>query len=149
MGHAISFFAAGEPKGQPRPRAVMRGNRAGMFDPGTADGFKAAVKLASREVGIAGARIARPVALTVTLYFPRPAHHHRAGDKSRELKPTAPKRHTGKPDADNCAKAVMDALNDFQVWGDDSQVCDLRAAKFYADDSGRVGVEITITEIED
>lgn len=37
----------------------------------------------------------------------------------------------GKPDADNLAKGVLDAVNDGRLWGDDSQVVILEAAKWY------------------
>jgi len=37
-----------------------------------------------------------------------------------------------RPDADNYGKAALDALNEV-VWGDDSQVVDLRVIKSYAE----------------
>lgn len=44
---------------------------------------------------------------TVRLVFARPAGHITADGK---LKATAPQQHVSKPDADNCAKAVLDVL---------------------------------------
>ena len=40
---------------------------------------------------------------------------------------------TGKPDIDNLVKTIGDALNGI-LWRDDSQIVDLRAAKFYANE---------------
>lgn len=37
-----------------------------------------------------------------------------------------------RPDTDNAAKAILDALNGI-AWGDDAQICDLRARKRYAE----------------
>lgn len=41
-------------------------------------------------------------------------------------------RHTKKPDADNLAKAVMDALSNGVAWADDSQVVKVSIYKEYA-----------------
>lgn len=150
MSGEITFFAAGEPKGQPRPRAVIRrsGNgqiHAGVFDAGTADNWKACVKLAAQQAGAAHANLTGPVSVTLRFFFPRPAAHHRSGDRAKPLKDSAPAWHMSKPDADNAAKAVLDALTGCGVWPDDSQVCRLHIAKLYT--IGRVGCEITVTPI--
>ena len=46
----IIFFAAGSPKGQPRVRAFVRGNHAGVYDPGTANEFKTSIYLSSLNI---------------------------------------------------------------------------------------------------
>ena len=143
----FEFFAAGEPKGQPRARAVIRGKRAGVFDPGTADGWKACVKLAAREAGLMNAKLGGFLALRLQFRFPRPAAHYKGGDRAKPLKPDAPGRKKGKPDADNAAKAVMDALTDIGAWHDDDQVTDLVVRKRY--ERGAVGCSITLSEVED
>lgn len=48
---------------------------------------------------------------------------------------------TKKPDADNIAKVVCDALNDV-AYKDDTQIIDLHILKFYAKDRPKVIVEI-------
>lgn len=143
----FTFFAAGEPKGQPAPRFSPRTGRA--FKPKTADAFRADVERAARAAKLAGLRMAGPFRLTVTVYLPRPKDHHRAGDKLRELKPTAPHLHACKPDLTNIIKALEDALTDAGVWRDDSAISEHRTAKRYSDAAGRVGCEITITELEE
>jgi len=66
--------------------------------------------------------------------MPRPkAHHYRA---SWQLKPTAPRYVTSKPDADNLAKAVLDALTDVSAWTDDSLVVSLSVVKTYGSETG-------------
>lgn len=154
MSRTFSFFASGEPKGQPRPRAVIRRSRggqvhAGVFDAGTADNWKACVKLAAQRAGLAHANLSGPVSLTLRFFFPRPAAHHKSGDRAKPLKDSAPAWQTAKPDVDNAAKAVMDALTDYGAWLDDSQVCQLRAEKFYTSVISAMGCEITIRTLAD
>lgn len=143
----VEFFASGEPKGQPRARAVMRGSRAGVFDPGTADGWKACVKLAACGAGLQNARMGGPLKLRLAFRFPRPASHFKGGDRSKALRLDAPRHKTGKPDLDNAAKAVMDALTDIGAWQDDALVADLRVTKVH--DACAVGCLITLEELED
>jgi Holliday junction resolvase RusA-like endonuclease len=52
-------------------------------------------------------------------------------------------RHTKKCDADNLAKAVLDALNGIAYY-DDSQVCELSVSKLYSDNPR---VIVSISEI--
>jgi len=140
-----SFFAAGLPKGQPRAKAVRFGNRARVYDPGTADSWKAAVKLASKEAGVSGLHTTHPIALKLAFIFPRPKSHHKGGDFAKPVKDAAPRCHVAKPDTDNAAKAVMDALTDCGVWRDDSQVCALSVTKTYGLPSGcRITIEESI-----
>lgn len=51
---------------------------------------------------------------------------------------------TKKPDLDNLAKAVMDAINNVGLWEDDSQVSILEVSKIYSDEPRCL---ITIEEI--
>ena len=60
------------------------------------------------------------------------------------LKDNAPEYHITRPDSDNLAKLVKDALNKV-FWKDDSLVCDLNIKKRYDHDNPRT--EITITPI--
>ena len=137
---SISFFAPGIPKGQPRPRAFVRGKRAAVYDPGTAEGWKGQIALAWRETGLD--RVIDGVFdVRLDFRFPRPKHH---SNSKGILKPSAPDWHTGKPDADNCAKAVLDALTALNVWKDDAQVARLTINKRYESPSG---CHITITTL--
>lgn len=145
MSEPLQFFVEGTPKGQPRPRAVIRGMRAGVFDPGTADEWKAAVAEVWRNV--VGARGLQPregaVRVTLLFYMPRPKGHFGA----KGLKPSAPLAHTGKPDLDNLAKAVLDVLTRLEAWNDDSQVNFLTVARRWAD--GKPGCHIQIRDGEE
>lgn len=133
----ITFQVLGEPRGQPRPRAFVRGGRARVYDPGSAEGWKGLVALAALEHR-PPQPIDRPVALSLRFQMPRPRSHHRR----HGLKAGAPSCHTSKPDLDNLAKAVLDALVALGFLRDDRLVWSLRTCKRYAD--GPAGCEVHI-----
>lgn len=141
-----SFRANGMPKGQPRPRAFSRGGRAAVYDPGTAEGWKGDVARACAE--LEGAAMFVPLSVTLTFYLPRPKGHYRANG---QLKPSAPVfMHTGKPDADNLAKAVLDALTNIRAWLDDDQVCELTIRKYWEQPKTHSpGCVIRISELQE
>jgi Holliday junction resolvase RusA-like endonuclease len=141
-----TFRANGMPKGQPRPRAFTRGARAAVYDPGTAEGWKGDVARACAE--LEGQRIHVPLSVTLTFYMPRPKGHYRTNG---QLKPAAPVfMHTGKPDADNLAKAVLDALTNIGAWLDDDQVCELVIRKYWEQPSTHgPGCVIRISEMRE
>ena len=64
-----------------------------------------------------------PVSLYMTFAFPRPQN------RIWKTKPMPKELHIKKPDLDNLAKAVMDALNGI-AWGDDAQVNHIVMDKF-------------------
>jgi len=135
----------GEPKGQPRPRAFVRNGQARVYDAGTAEGWKSQVALAAREAGAAGLALECPVSLVVECRFPRPKYHFNA----KGTKPTAPTLHTSVPDADNVAKAILDALTVVHVWRDDSQVYRLAVTKRYVLSGEIPGASITLSAEQD
>jgi Holliday junction resolvase RusA-like endonuclease len=141
--NSLSFFVQGEPKGQPRARAFARkfGNKfmARMYDPGTAEAWKSCIA-AGIKGKIPSQPFIGPIALDIRFFFPRPKSHFRKAG----LKPTAPSHHSQKPDCDNAAKAVMDALTILGLWSDDKQVCRLSVSKNYAQ---QPGAEISVREI--
>lgn len=133
-----NVFVAGNPRGQPRPRAFARHGKARVYDPGTAEHWKSQIALAFPQTILA---YAGPVAVTLHFGFMRPKSHFRKGGG---LTKSAPLAHLGKPDLDNAIKAVLDALTTIGVWPDDTQVVDLCATKRYADPGDRAGCQITI-----
>jgi Holliday junction resolvase RusA-like endonuclease len=138
---SIAFFAHGIPKGQPRPRAFSRGGKARVFDPGTAEGWKGQIAIAAKGC-LPAQPITGPIALAINFYFPRPGRL-----KTKKAMAIKDISHTAKPDADNLAKAVMDALTELGMWTDDALVCDLAITKSYEDDA-RAGAYIRIRELQ-
>lgn len=140
----ISVFIEGEPKAQPRPRAFARkmGNliRAGVYDAGTADGWKSCVMRAMAK--FANREISGPVRIDLTFFMPRPKYMLTKKFPDHEV------WHTKKPDRDNLEKAVLDALKDIKVLGDDCLVVDGRLRKFIVrKEGGRIGAHLKLTPL--
>ncbi|NBW12823.1 MAG: RusA family crossover junction endodeoxyribonuclease [Caulobacteraceae bacterium] len=135
------FFADGEPVAQPRARACIRGRHAGVYDPGTADAWKRTVAIRAKEAWD-GVQFTGPLKLTINAYFPRPKSHF----GKRGLKDGAPRFHTIRPDVDNLAKAIMDALTKAGIWSDDCQVVEGKTSKWYT--ALQVGAQIEIEELK-
>lgn len=134
----ITFFANGKPKGQPRTRATRRGKFSGVYTPPDADDWKTIVRVAARPV-MPATPLTDPLKLRLEFFMPRPGAHYR---KDNTLKPTAPSIFASKPDSDNLAKAVMDALSDIGFWRDDAIVSTLEVTKRYAADVNQMGCRV-------
>jgi Holliday junction resolvase RusA-like endonuclease len=132
-----AFDVQGEPKGQPRPRAFVRGKRAAVYDPGTAEGWKGQIALAAREF-LPCVPLSGPIMLSVCFFFPRPQRLLRKSSPSGRIP------HTAKPDIDNAIKAVMDCLTGIRMWEDDAQVVSTKAEKTYAAKEQRPGALIQV-----
>lgn len=143
----IEFFASGFPKGQPRSRAFARkmGSRfvARVYSDCSAEGWKSQIAIAAKQ-HIPSEPLAGALFVHLYFYFPRPKSHYCA----KGLKPTAPKYHTSKPDADNAAKAVLDCLTVLGFWKDE-QIARLDVSKFYASSVCDAGANILIMGMEE
>jgi Holliday junction resolvase RusA-like endonuclease len=131
----LAFTITGEPKGQPRPRAFTRKmgsvHVARFYDSDVADEWKRAVQIVVLDASIVHKwpLTLGPVAISMCFSLPRPKSHFGA----KGLKASAPVHHSGKPDADNLAKLVMDQITKSgRIWKDDSQVVSLTAHKLWA-----------------
>lgn len=114
----VTLNVAGIPAAQPRQKFARRGNYVHTYTPKSADSWKSAIRAEAIKSGV---QIGKgvPVALSIVFTMPRPKS--RAGEI----------QHVVKPDIDNLAKAVMDALSDAGVWHDDAQVYRLYVSKGY------------------
>ncbi len=108
-----------------------------MYDAGTAEGWKSLVAEAARP-HLPAAPIDGPVELTIRFDMPRPKRLCRKRDVS------GPVPCPSKPDADNLAKAVMDALSQCGMWVDDSQVFRLSVSKVYHGKTARAGAMVIL-----
>lgn len=113
MAERFTFEVRGRVVGSARPRVTRRGT----YIPQKTRDYRNRIKGAFMEAG--GMRRSGPVSVRVYVY--------------RELPKSRPKRvesepDTFKPDVDNIAKNVLDALNGI-AWDDDSQVVELIVRK--------------------
>ncbi len=139
----IAVFVPGDPKGQPRPRAFARNGRASVYDPHTAEGWKSQIARALEGKLPEHATIG-PVVVSMDFRFARPKGHF----GKRGLRDAAPRWHHGKPDLDNLAKAVLDALSILRVWEDDRQVIELVLAKRWAEPGEGPGMVLEVVTRE-
>lgn len=132
----ISFTVPGIPIAQPRVKATAIGGYVRVYTPKTADAYKASVALAFGQA-YSGSPLTGPVAASIEFVMPRTKSMIW---KTRPM-PSAP--HAKRPDIDNLAKAVMDALLGL-AWNDDAQVYELTMRKFIAsgDDQPRTLIRI-------
>ncbi len=138
----VQFFVRGDPKGQPRPKAFSRGGHARVYDPATAEWWKSQIAVAS-EQHRPEAPVSSAITVSLTFYLRRPKAHFGTGRNAGKLKPSAPAVHEKKPDIDNLAKAVLDALTELQFWDDDKLVNDLRVRRQWAQTESGCNVGVT------
>ena len=131
-----SFQIPGEPVGKGRPRMTTRGGKVRSFTPEKTASYEALTIAAYRDAGGSGGIIESPVAVTLACQFAMPKSW---SAKKRSMMTGA--WCTKKPDADNVAKAVCDALNGV-LWRDDAQVVDLSVEKRWCDGGGAVTVHV-------
>lgn len=140
MIREADFYAHGKPQPQPRPRMTKAGH---AYNPPSADAWKAAVR--SAWASITAAPFPRAIRLRLRFILPRPKGHWTTKGK---LVKDAPAEPIGKPDVDNLAKAVMDALENAGAFPNDCAVLSLTVSKRYADREESAGCRIIISEID-
>ena len=144
MSRKIEFFVPGAPVGKGRPRAARRGAGVVMFTPEKTAGYEALVAATAAAALASDALAAHqlldgPLNAVLEMRFPVPASWSKA-KRARAL--AGVEWHTSKPDADNVAKAVLDACNGV-VFRDDSQIVMLTATKEFSETPG---VRVVIRE---
>lgn len=139
----IGFWVKGIPKAQPRPKATRRGNRILIYTPDSADEWKRAVRKEVAFWASANTPVDWPCEIELEFYMPRIQSHFRSEKKQLKLKDNAPSVHASKPDVDNLAKAVIDALVNAKVIKDDNLVWRLDVSKIYSP-SDFIGCKIDI-----
>lgn len=103
--------------------------------------FKSDLRFAWSQQGCQGFGDA-PLMVALLFVLPRPASKtKKRGDNPRML-------HTSRPDIENLAKGVLDALTGL-AWNDDKQVCDLLIRKRVAaaNETPHVAISVGIAEL--
>lgn len=108
--------------------------------------------LTAMEENTAWDRSSQAVIGAFTFTLQRPRHHYVAGDPTRELRESAPRLHTTKPDLDKLLRSTWDALTSAGVYRDDCILAQTFATKVYVDPMGykdldRPGVKVALTMV--
>lgn len=123
---ATEFRLLGTPKPLQRPRFNQAQGH--VYNPSGADLQRLRKRAGAAAAGPPPPACA-PVAVELEFVMPRPRAHFGAAGR---LRPSAPRQHLRKPDVDNLAKLVLDALPGTHLH-DDAQVHRLVASKRYCD----------------
>jgi Holliday junction resolvase RusA-like endonuclease len=128
----IQFIIPGTPQGKGRARSFVRGKHVGHYTPEKTRTYEGMIRTqALAEMGMRPATTL-PVKLDLIIGMPVPASWpswKSTAALNGEIVPTT------KPDADNVAKAIKDALNGV-CWYDDAQVVLLSVQKIYTQTPG-------------
>lgn len=140
----ITFTIPGEPQGKARPRVVRNKctGRNMTYTPDKTVAYEELVRARYKEVAKNANFSEQPLEVCITAYFSVPKSKSKR-QKSLMLSNTL--YPVKKPDCDNIAKIICDALNGI-AYKDDSQIVRLNIVKKYAD-TPSVEVEIKTIEI--
>ena len=124
---SLTFSVPGEPVPQPRPRVSTSGGFARAYVPAKhpVHAYRQSLAAAARDAGLS--ETGEPLNVVIDAVFERPKSHLRKSG----VRTDAPK--LPRPDVDNIAKAVLDALQD--VMGDDTLVARLVVEKSYGQEA--------------
>lgn len=134
------FEIEGKPVGKGRPRFKRMGNFVQTYTPAATADYEKMVRLRFQNAG--GQITEKPVKIEIAAFF-APSKSTRKRDKTEMLaNRILPAK---KPDCDNIAKIILDALNQI-AYKDDSQVVELSVKKKYASEA-KVSVHIEEMEV--
>ena len=135
----VKFTVPGEAVAKQRPKFSRQGAFVRTFTPDKTVNYETLVKMTyaqqCEETKLSGA-----IRAEMQFYFPIPKS---VSKKKHEEMASGKIRHTKKPDADNCVKSILDALNKI-AFDDDGQVCEVYAYKFYSESPKAI---VTLEEI--
>lgn len=134
----VSFTIPGRLRGKGRPRAKLRGKFVMMHSDAATVNAEAMVRDFAAKAMAGRPLLTNAVNLTIVLYLQKPA----SWSRKKRLENPIP---TGKPDLDNIAKLVSDAINGI-VWLDDSQVATLTVSRVFGSDGEPERADVTASE---
>lgn len=148
----LSFRIAIEPEAKARPRARVIRKKDGtytatVYTPNKTSKYEKAVALLAAPHR-PPERLTGPIAVTMTIDHARPEYMCKRSKRTGALLggySAGPTLKATKPDIDNLAKAVLDALKSW--WCDDAQVVHLVATKRYCAIDGEPGIGLRIRTV--
>lgn len=122
---SILITIPGTPVAKGRPKFATRGKFVTAYTPKATKDAENVISMEAKKQGVTA--FSGPVELWIDFYMPIPKS---VSKRERERLNNGP--HIKRPDADNLAKLVLDALNGI-AWEDDNQVFKLSIEKLYSD----------------
>lgn len=148
-GLACLFRVSGLPIPQGHVRTVTKGGRTWSFhgSPGLKDWRAAVQDMAALAMRGQPGVYQGPVAVAITFHLPRPKAHLRANG---QVKDSAPRWPSTRPDLDRLARAVLDAISlaPGPILADDSLVVSLEAGKAYCEPGEGPGATVFVCDVE-
>lgn len=124
----VKFEILGEPQGKGRPRFSTRGGFVKTYTPEKTASYENYVKLSYIRTN-QGLRLTEAISISIEASFSIPKSFSK---KKREEALQGVLKPLKKPDCDNIAKTILDALNGI-AYDDDKQVYSLNVVKKYSD----------------
>jgi len=140
MTMTIEFTVDGSPHGKGRPRFRRFGNFVQTYTDAKTKSYETLVKEAAIKAMDGRPLIEGPVKLDLIIRLPVPKSYPK---RRSEACLNGSEWPTKKPDWDNVAKSVADAMNDI-VFLDDTQIVIARVVKVYATEAG---VHVKVSEV--
>ena len=131
----VTFTIIGKPCGKGRPKFSRQGDYVRTYTPEKTVEYENLVRLAWVQSG--GEKLSGTIKATINAYFPIPKSVSKK--KRKEMDGAF---YTKKPDCDNIAKIILDALNGI-AYDDDSQIACLSVMKLYDADETKVIVTLS------
>ena len=140
MTFMVNFSIDGQPHGKGRPRFRRFGNFVQTYTDAKTKSYETLVKEAAIKAMGSSPPLEGPVKLDLIIRLPVPKSYPK---KRTEACLNGSEWPTKKPDWDNVAKSVADAMNDI-VFLDDTQIVIARVVKTY---SAEAGVDVQVSEV--
>jgi len=140
MTFMVNFSIDGPPHGKGRPRFRRFGNFVQTYTDAKTKSYETLVKEAATKAMGSSPPLEGPVKLDLIIRLPVPKSYPK---KRSEACLNGSEWPTKKPDWDNVAKSVADAMNDI-VFLDDTQIVIARVVKTY---SAEAGVDVQVSEV--
>ena len=134
---SVKFEVPGKPQGKARPRLNTYTGR--TYTPSKTGAYERLIALCFKQAG--GKKLSGAIEIKIECFYQIAKSHTKA---AKALMEAGQIQATIKPDVDNVAKAVLDALNGL-AFDDDKQVVRLEVSKRY-DHEARVEVEVKENE---
>lgn len=142
----IQFYVPGKPQGKARARTFYNRNLGRMqsMTPEKTVLYENNIIQSYLDVAKKPQLLQGPLEVSIKSYFPVPKSTTKKNKQEIAAGTLLP---TKKPDADNIAKVVCDALNQI-AYSDDTQVVKLSVTKQFENDKHPVGLIVRIDEIK-